>query len=330
MTKQLTFILSLFGALFLFTACGNKTHDLESISGMNAALAENPSDTAARFARARYYQGKGKSDSALADMQVLVKADSLRPDYYLTMADIYLAVNQTRYTRMALQRAISLNSELEIAHMKLAELYLYVQMRQEALNELNEVLKRNKNNPKGYYLKGMIYKESGDTALAISSFITTTEQDPKYALAYEQLGLIYAAKGDKRCLDFYSNALRINPKNSLTRYNVGYFYQAVGDTANALKTYKELVAMDSKFANAYYNMGYILFEEKNDPKQALPYFLQAAAAKPAYVEAIYMSGLCNEKLGSKELALKDFSAALKLNPEFELAKIAYQRLGGKP
>ena len=56
----------------------------------------------------------------------------------------------------------------------------------------------------------------------------------------------------------------------------------------------------------------------------------AAAAKPAYVEAIYMSGLCNEKLGSKELALKDFSAALKLNPEFELAKIAYQRLGGKP
>jgi tetratricopeptide (TPR) repeat protein len=141
MTKQLTFILSLFGALFLFAACGNKTHDLESISGMNAALAENPSDTAARFARARYYQGKGKSDSALADMQVLVKADSLRPDYYLTMADIYLAVNQTRYTRMALQRAISLNSELEIAHMKLAELYLYVQMRQEALNELNEVLK---------------------------------------------------------------------------------------------------------------------------------------------------------------------------------------------
>jgi tetratricopeptide (TPR) repeat protein len=317
-------------AVFALFSCGEKKHELDSIDGMNAALTDNPADTAARFARAKYYQAKGRNDSALADMQVLVKTDSLRPDYYLTMADIYLAVNQTRYTRKALQRAISLNSELELAHMKLAELYLYVEMRQEALNELNEVLKRNKNNPKGYYLKGMIYKESGDTALAISSFITTTEQDPNYALAYEQLGLIYADKGDKRCLDFYTNALRINPKNSLTRYNIGYFYQSAGDTANALKTYRELIAIDSKFANAYYNIGYILFELKNNPKAAVPYFLQAAAAKPGYVEAIYMSGLCNEQLGNKELALKDYSTAIKLDPNFTLAQSAFQRLGGKP
>lgn len=316
-------------ALIILISCSKTTHDLNTINGINAALTENPSDTAARFARAKYYQAKGKNDSALADMQVLVKTDSLRPDYYLTMADIYLAVNQTRYTRKALQRAISLNSDLEIAHMKLAELYLYVEMRQEALNELNEVLKRNKTNPKGYYLKGMIYKESGDTALAISSFITTTEQDPNYALAYEQLGLIYAAKEDKRCLDFYTNALRINPKNSLTRYNVGYFHQTVGDTANALKTYRELIAIDPSFANAYYNIGYILFELKNNPKEAIPYFLQAAATKPGYVEAVYMSGLCNERLGNKELALKDFSSALKLDPNFELAQRALERLGGK-
>lgn len=315
--------------LILLIACGKTNHDLNTIKGMNAALTENPSDTAARFARAKYYQAKGRNDSALADMQVLVKTDSLRPDYYLTMADIYLAVNQTRYTRKALQRAISLNSDLEIAHMKLAELYLYVEMRQDALNELNEVLKRNKTNPKGYYLKGMIYKESGDTALAISSFITTTEQDPNYALAYEQLGLIYAAKGDKRCLDFYTNALRINPKNSLTRYNVGYFYQSVGDTATALKIYRELVSIDPAFANAYYNIGYILFELKSNPKEAIPYFLQAAAAKPGYVEAIYMSGLCNERIGNKELALKDFTSALKLNPNFELAQRGLERLEAK-
>ena len=326
--KRLLFSIYLFVAFFMFS-CGNTKHDLNNINGMNAALTENPADTAARFARAKYYQAKGRNDSALADMQVLVKTDSLRPDYYLTMADIYLAVNQTRYTRKALQRAISLNSELESAHMKLAELYLYVEMRQDALNELNEVLKRNKNNPKGYYLKGMIYKESGDTALAISSFITTTEQDPNYALAYEQLGLIYAAKGDKRGIDFYTNALRINPKNSLTRYNIGYFYQSVGDTANALKTYRELISIDPKFANAYYNIGFILFELKNNPKDAVPYFLQAAAAKPGYVEAIYMSGLCNERLGNKELALKDYTSALKLDPNFALAQRAFDRLGGK-
>jgi tetratricopeptide (TPR) repeat protein len=69
---------------------------------------------------------------------------------------------------------------------------------------------------------------------------------------------------------------------------------------------------------------------KNNPKAAVPYFLQAAAAKPGYVEAIYMSGLCNEQLGNKELALKDYSTAIKLDPNFTLAQSAFQRLGGKP
>jgi tetratricopeptide (TPR) repeat protein len=54
-------------------------------------------------------------------------------------------------------------------------------MRQEAINEINEVLKLEKSNPKAYYLKGVIYKESGDTSLAVSSFMTAIEQDPKVA-----------------------------------------------------------------------------------------------------------------------------------------------------
>jgi tetratricopeptide (TPR) repeat protein len=221
---------------------------------------------------------------------------------------------------------VSLNSEMVEPHMKLAELYLYVQMRQEAINELNEVLKRNVNNPKAYYLKGMIYKESGDTALAISSFLTTTEQDKNYALAYEQLGLIYAYRGDKRCVDFYQNALRINPSNSLTRYNLGYFYQLQADTSNALKEFREITRLDPRFPYAPYNIGFIIFEMQGNPKAALPYFLQAISAKPDYYEAVYMSGLCNEKMGNSDLAKRDYEQALKINPNYELAQTAMARL----
>jgi hypothetical protein len=42
-----------------------------------------------------------------------------------------------------------------------------------------------------------------------------------------------------------------------------------------------------------------------------------------------MSGLCNERLGNKELALKDYTSALKLDPNFALAQRAFDRLGGK-
>jgi tetratricopeptide (TPR) repeat protein len=326
MIRSKTLLIALFAVLLLIYACGEKGYNLQTLEGMNAAIEDNPADTAARFARVRYYQTKGKTDSALADMQVLLKTDSINVHYFLTAADLYLASNKTRYTRQALLRAVSLNSEMVEPHMKLAELYLYVQMRQEAINELNEVLKRNVKNPKAYYLKGMIYKESGDTALAISSFLTTTEQDKNYALAYEQLGLIYAARGDKRCIDFYQNALRINPSNSLTRYNMGYFYQLISDTANALKEFREITRLDPRFPYAPYNIGYILFEVQSNPKAALPYFLQAISSKPDYFEAIYMSGLCNEKLGNTDLALSDYEQALRINPEYELAQTAKERL----
>ena len=326
MTRAQTLIFLLSASLFLLYACNGNNYNRNSLEGMNAAIEANPTDTAARFARARYYQTKGKTDSALADIQVLLKTDSNNVHYFLTAADLYLMSNKTRYTRQALLRAVSLNSEMVEPHMKLAELYLYVQMRQEAINELNEVLKRNVKNPKAYYLKGMIYKESGDTSLAISSFLTTTEQDKNYALAYEQLGLIYAGRGDKRCVDFYQNALRINPSNSLTRYNLGYFYQLQADTASALKEFREITRLDPRFPYAPYNIGFIIFEEQGNPKAALPYFLQAMSAKPDYFEAVYMSGLCNEKLGNPELAIRDYEQALKINPDYELAQTALARL----
>jgi len=82
-------------SLFL-VACGDDPIDLSTISGMNRALEANPSDTTARYARARYYLQNGKADSALVDMQTLIKVDSSRVDYFLTLGDIYLVTNRTR------------------------------------------------------------------------------------------------------------------------------------------------------------------------------------------------------------------------------------------
>jgi tetratricopeptide (TPR) repeat protein len=140
--------LSIFLFLLVLASCGDAPVDLTSIGGMNQALENNPADTAARYARAKYYLQNGKADSAMADMQELIKIDSSRSNYFLTLGDIYLVTNRTRYTKQALEKAISLDKTNQEAHMKLAELFLYVEMRQDALNELNEVLRINKNNPK--------------------------------------------------------------------------------------------------------------------------------------------------------------------------------------
>lgn len=309
-------------------ACiGKNEKDLSTIQGINLVLTENPKDTSALFARAKFFVSQRKSDSAIIDLQHLIKIDSTKSAYFLLMGDVYLATNRTRFTKQALEKAVKLSPNNVEAHMKLAELYLYVEMRQEALNEINAALRLDQKYPKAYFLKGMIYKEIGDTSLAFSSFMTTIEQDPKSALAYEQIGLLFAGRKDKRAIDYYQNALRIDPKNSLTRYNLGMFYQETGSVAAAMEVYKELISIDPNYSDAYYNMGYIIYTQNKNIEKALEFFQKATITNPSYSEAFYMRGLCQEDLGKKELAIIDYKESLRLSPKFDLPKNALIRLG---
>jgi tetratricopeptide (TPR) repeat protein len=311
-------------------ACGSDPKlELDTLQGLDQAISKDPANADLWHLRGKMYLEKQQADSALRNVREAIRLDSSKANYYITLGDVYLVSNRTRYTRQALERAVKLEPSNQTAHMKLAELYLYVEMRKESLNEINEVLRLDKRNPKAYYLKGIVYKELGDTNLAVSSFMTATEQDQQYGFAFEQLGLIYAAKHDSRALDFYRNALKINPKNTLVRYNIAYFLQQEGEIEKSIQAYKELVSIDPNYSNAYYNLGYISLEIENKPEDALNWFETASKANPNYAEAIYMKGLCYERLKKNELAIADYQKSLLVNPRFELAIEGLERLGAK-
>ncbi|MEZ5173715.1 MAG: tetratricopeptide repeat protein [Bacteroidia bacterium] len=320
-------VLFIFTLSFLVSCFESVKPDLESEEGIRSALNQNPVDPEALHARAKLFLKTQKADSAVYDMLLALEQDSSKAEYFVTLADAYLVINQTRYTRNALEKAIRLDPENKDAHMKLAELYLYVEMRQDAINEINEVLKRDKTNPKAYYLKGIIYKESGDTALAISSFMTTVEQDPKYLSAYEQLGLVFASAHNPRAVDYYNTAIRLNPNNALTRYNLGIFYQEHDEPEKAIQVYNDLLKVDPAFANANYNLGYLEIEMNQDYSKALPHFEAAARNNPNYAAAVYMQGVCMEKTGKPAAAADLYTKALKIDPRFELAQEGLKRLG---
>ncbi len=315
-----------FSAL-VFACSQPEVADLSSRETIEKLLSENPLNAEALHARAKLHIKESNADSALIDAIHAVEQDSTKSEYFITLADIYLIKNQTRYTRQALEKAIVLNPDSKEAHMKLAELFLYVEMRQEAINEINEVLKRDKNNPKAYYLKGIIYKESGDTSLAISSFLTTVEQDPNYLLAFEQLGLVFAESGNPRAIDFYETAIKLDPKNSLTRYNLGMYYQSNNLPDEAIQVFKELIQIDPSFANAHYNLGYLAIEESNDYSAALEHFKSAEIANPSYAAAVYMQGVCYEKTGRRDDAIGLYKKSVQIDPRFNLAKDGLIRLG---
>ena len=76
------------------------------------------------------------------------------------------------------------------AHLKLAEMYLYLKRYKDAIVQTNEVLKVDGNNAKAYFIKGYVYADAKDTAKAIVSYETCIEKEPGYYEALFELGKI--------------------------------------------------------------------------------------------------------------------------------------------
>jgi tetratricopeptide (TPR) repeat protein len=324
----------------LFNSCGN-THKQpeaapadslamkqpEELKQLNAQLKADPRNAELYHKRALYYYSAGKFSQGLADMLIAVNTDSTKSAYFVTLSDLYFVDNQTSKTKAALEKALQLDDKNVEALLKLAELYLYVQNFELSIKYINLALKQDKYNAKAYFMKGMNYKELGDTARAISSMQTAVEQDQMYYHAYIQLGILCAAKKNPLAVEYFKNALRIRPKSSEALYSLGKYYQDQEELENAMKTYTELVGIEDKNINAYYNMGVIQLINLKKYNEAINYFSTAIKIAPKYVNAYYARGLSYQALGNIKMAVADFQACTSINPKFEPAHAALKQLG---
>lgn len=339
---QIAFIL----CVTLFTNCGNKNEKSESaeaqlvdtnisklnspeLKSINSQILNNPNNPELYFERAKLYLNNKDFEASIADIKRSQKFDSVKADYYLVLTDAYFFGGQTRQAKEVLEKCIKLNPDHIDSKLKLAELFFYVKRYQDAFNFINDALKLNENNANAYYLKGMCYKEIGDSSKAVSSFATATEQDNNNYNAYLQLGLLHAAKKNALALEYYNNALRINSKSTEVIYNIGKFYQDMGKINEAIDTYKKLIQLDKNYKSAYYNLGAIEFSLKKNTDEAMRYFSEAINIDPAYAEAYFARGVCYEKKKDFVNAEADYQEALKHKPNYEFAVENLNRLKEK-
>ncbi|MGB3948096.1 MAG: tetratricopeptide repeat protein [Bacteroidia bacterium] len=316
-----------------FTACDNNATNNSSplatdstvsaipaeIAELNQQLKSNPDNAELYYKRAQFYMNTKKYSQGLADMLIAVNIDSTNANYFLTLSDFYFIDNQTSKTKAALERCIALDDKNTEALLKLAELYLYVRKYEESIKYINMALKIDQYNAKGYFMKGMNYKELKDTTRAISSMQTAVEQDQQYYNAFVQLGMLCAAKKNPLAIEYYKNAVKINPKSIEALYSLAKYYQDTEAFPKAIEAYNNLLKIESKSMNTYYNLGVIHLINLKKYDEALNYFSTAIQINPKYVQAYYGRALCYQAKGDKKNALLDFEACVNINPQFEPA-----------
>ncbi|MBL7748562.1 MAG: tetratricopeptide repeat protein, partial [Chitinophagaceae bacterium] len=197
----------------------------KEIAALSLKISENSDDPALFHDRAKLHLLRSDVANAMLDMEKVLQMDTTKADYFLTLADVHLASGKPGKSKAALDKCLSIDPKNKLAYEKLAELYFIAQQYKEAVKNLDEVLKLDINNPKAYFMKGMCYRDMGDTAKAVSSFQTSIEQKTDYYDAYLQLAMIFHAKNNKLALQYYDGALRINPKSVDAYYGRGLWYQ---------------------------------------------------------------------------------------------------------
>jgi tetratricopeptide (TPR) repeat protein len=296
------------------------------LKALNAQLIEDPSNPELYNKRSQLYIQYKQFDEAIGDAQRAIRIDSSKADYFITLADVYFAQNQTRLTKEVLERTVLKFPENTDALMKLSELFFIVKQYQKAIENINKALKVNENIARAYYLKGSIYRESGDTSKAVSSLETAVEQDNNFVDAFYDLGIIYAARKNTLAFEYFNNVLRVKPFYSDAWYAKAKLLQDIGKFDEAIETYEALLVKDNTYNQANYNLGAIYLDVKKEYKKAVECFTKAVNLDNTWAAAYFARGYSYAQLGDKQMAINDYRKCLQIDANYSDAIIGLREL----
>jgi tetratricopeptide (TPR) repeat protein len=326
--------------LFVLSACGSPGGVADgndapadssalTLQAIEQRILAAPTDPAAFAARARYFEQLDSVSAAVNDWKRAMALAPTDPKWPIALGDLYYQVLRLEEADEILAAAAALDTTRSEALLKRSEIKLIRREYKEAMSLANEALRKDELNAQGYYLKGWIHRESGDTALAISSYRTAVEQDPTFYDAFVALGLLHAAKHDPLALQYYNSAIDIRPRSVEAWYDRGMYCQEHGQDSLALISYARIKEIAPTNALAYYNTGYILLEHQRRTREARAEFTKAIALLPDHAPSYYNRGLTYELEDRLDSALADYREALRVLPTFDLPALGLSRLQAK-
>jgi tetratricopeptide (TPR) repeat protein len=229
----------------------------------------------------------------------------------------------------SLNRVLVIDPENTESLLKLAELNLILRKYREAIDYSRQAIALDSRDPLPYFIMAYTFAEAGDTVQAIKNYLEVVNRDQDYYDAYIQLGLIYSTAGNDLAVDYFNNALNLDPNSIEALYALAMYYQQTENATNAIATYNKLLLIDPENVYANYNLGYVHLVLLNDFKQAIKYFTKAVELNPRYYEALYNLGYCYELTADYGRARELYNKTLEIEVNYDRAVEGLNRVYGK-
>ncbi|MCP4723788.1 MAG: tetratricopeptide repeat protein [bacterium] len=167
---------------------------------------------------------------------LLEKCLELNPGYSpasILFGDIYLAQNQLEMALVKFQQALSQNAYSVTARTGIGRIYLNRGDLDRALDEFENIIKIEPNNPEPYFYKGVILNQHSREFLSVTSFVRAINLDESYRKTVEEIIPIT----DPRISKLFKNEfLQIENTNAVTRSDVAAL---IGSVFNTGRVYNE-------------------------------------------------------------------------------------------
>ena len=283
----------------------------EAQSAFEAAVRDDPADARAASYLGRVYLAQGSSDLAVEWMEKSIALAPSSADYHLWLgraygyqairASVFKQPALARRVRKEFEQASSLDPDNLEARFGLMEYYLQAPgvlggSEKKAKEEAEEVQRRDA--LEGHRAFGRIAEHGKDF---------------------------------DRALREYERAAAEFPEKTEPAYWAGALYTRTKDYAKAFEVYEKLLEKNPAEMNACYQIGRVAAlsgERLERGTECLRSYLrrQPGPDEPSLASAHYRLGLLYEKKGSRDLAKREYSAALELDPLYTDARQALKKI----
>ncbi|WP_081774515.1 tetratricopeptide repeat protein [Porphyromonas macacae] len=143
------------------------------------------------------------------------------------------------------------------------------------------------------YEKGLNFDKAGMYKDALLYYSLAIEKDSLKVNAFTNRGGVKEILGDTiGAIDDYLSAIRIDSLNVIALNNIGCLYSQMLHSEKAEYYYLKAMAVDSSYANTYYNYALTLFENRQE-QCAIKYFQRVGSLERAMEERYRKEGLYN-------------------------------------
>jgi tetratricopeptide (TPR) repeat protein len=107
-----------------------------------------------------------------------------------------------------------------------------------------------------YYQKGLEAGKNEDHKAAIEFYKQAVKIDPRFAFAWDNMGISYRRLGDyDKAIEAYEKSLEIDPEGHMPLQNIAVTYQYKKEYQKAVLAYERLAKIDKDNPEVYYGLG---------------------------------------------------------------------------